>query len=53
MYMVAMELSVAGVRRFRSWIRGRTAAGSDQSGVVGVEHDLGARALSFNLLSAF
>lgn len=29
------------------WIRGRTAAGSDQSGVVGVEHDLGARALLF------
>ena len=28
-------------------MRGRTAAGSDQSGVVGVEHDLGARALLF------
>ena len=28
-------------------MRGRTAAGRDQSGVVGVEHDLGARALLF------
>lgn len=47
MYMVAAGLLVAGVRCLLL-IQGRTGAGSGQSGVVGVEHDLGARALLFN-----
>jgi hypothetical protein len=44
MYMVASSVSVVGVYCLMLIVE-HTGAGSGQSGIVGVEHDLGARAL--------